>query len=616
MNLRIDPRLCGRTLPILAIFALMPICCLAQTTYAPAAVAPVANACPRSVAGDTVLNPPALFSSHGILNVDFSYQTRTDAYGRNLFCFMTPSGLENPTLHISPGDRLIITVTNNTPAGLNPMEIKSPNCGAKFMNSTSVNIHYHGTNTSPVCGQDEVIKTIVNSGETFQYNVQFPSNEPPGLYWYHPHIHGQAEAAVLGGASGVIVMDGMSSVQPAVAGLPQQILVLRDQQQIQNLGEGPGGCTNDVPFQDITVNNVPIDSNQATPNGPVSFTPAVLNVNPHERQFWRVSNSSADSILDLQVQYNGVAQTLELVAIDGVPVNSQDGAERPGLIPVTHFRLPPASRVEFILTTPLEHTKLAQLVTASINTGTNGDCDPSRPIFNIVTSGNARAMDDTSDNKVDTPSTPPTSWQRFGGILNSPIAKHRLVYFDENADQTQFYMVVAGQPEKVFDPNQLPAITATQGTVEQWTVENHALENHEFHIHQIHFLVQSQNDFEINGQKDAPAVVGQYLDTVEVPGWDGNPKHPYPSVSLLLDFRGQDIGTFVFHCHILGHEDLGMMNVIQIVPAPSKWNRPQPSGAPVEDNAPALPAKAPASNTMQMQMTGETPTKSGGAGKR
>jgi len=616
MNLGTVPRVCGRAMLGLAIFSLTQICSLAQTTFTPPAVKPVANACARFSAGDAVVNPPALFSSHGVLNVDLSYQTRADAYGRTLYCFMTPSGLENPTLHVSPGDRLIITVTNNTPAGLNPMEVNSPNCGAKFMNSTSMNMHFHGTNTSPVCGQDEVIKTIINSGQTFQYNVQFPANEPPGLYWYHPHIHGQAEAAVLGGGSGAIVVDGINNVQRDVAGLPQQILVIRDQQQIQNLGEGPGGCTNDVPYQDITVNNVPIDSNQAKPNGPVTFTPAVLSVNPHEKQFWRVTNSSADTILDLQVQYNGVAQTLDLVAIDGVPVNSQDGTERPGLIPVTHFRLPTASRVEFILTTPPSHTKTAQLVTTSINTGANGDCDPNRPILNIATNGNAVASDDTADNTVDASSTFIKSVQRFAGLASAPVAKSRLVYFDENADQTQFYMVVNGQPEKVFQPNEPPAITATQGTVEQWTVQNHALENHEFHIHQIHFLVQSQNNFGINGEPEAPAVVGQYLDTLEVPGWDGNPKHPYPSVTLLLDFRGQDIGTFVFHCHILGHEDLGMMNVIQIVPPPSRWNESRPGAAPTDDNAPAVPAKSPASNTMQMPMPEEAPTKSGGAGKR
>ena len=75
----------------------------------------------------------------------------------------------------------------------------------------------------------------------------------------------------------------------------------------------------------------------------------------------------------------------------------------------------------------------------------------------------------------------------------------------------------------------------------------------------------SQNNFEINGSVRSPAVDGQYLDMVQVPYWDGNPEHPYPSVTVLIDFRGPDVGDFVFHCHILNHEDLGMMNIIQVV---------------------------------------------------
>jgi Multicopper oxidase len=84
--------------------------------------------------------------------------------------------------------------------------------------------------------------------------------------------------------------------------------------------------------------------------------------------------------------------------------------------------------------------------------------------------------------------------------------------------------------------------------------------------------VKSQNNFEINRDVPAPGILGQYLDMVEVPTWDGNPAHPYPSVTLRIDFRGHDVGIFVFHCHILGHEDLGMMNIIQVVPSDTSAN--------------------------------------------
>lgn len=70
-----------------------------------------------------------------------------------------------------------------------------------------MNIHYHGTNVTPACGGDNVTKTLINSGSTFVYDFVFPTNEPPGLYWYHPHVHGLAERDLLGGASGALVVD-------------------------------------------------------------------------------------------------------------------------------------------------------------------------------------------------------------------------------------------------------------------------------------------------------------------------------------------------------------------------------------------------------------------------
>jgi hypothetical protein len=59
------------------------------------------------------------------------------------------------------------------------------------------------------------------------------------------------------------------------------------------------------------------------------------------------------------------------------------------------------------------------------------------------------------------------------------------------------------------------------------------------------------------------------MDMIQVPFWDGNASHRFPNVKLRMDFRGPDIGDFVYHCHILGHEDNGMMAIIRVVPANS-----------------------------------------------
>jgi FtsP/CotA-like multicopper oxidase with cupredoxin domain len=431
-------------------------------------------------------------------------------------------------------------------------------------------------------------------------------------------VHGLAENALLGGASGAIVVMGIENVQPKVAGLRSRVLVIRDQRTKQSpgVGEGTGGDPNGVPFQDLTINNVPLDATTDT-NGITAYTPAILRMDGDDPEFWRVTNSSSDTILDLQVQYDGTPQTLQLVAVDGVSVNSQDGTKPGSTIAITDFRLPPASRMEFIVQPPAPSVKLAQLVTLNIPALANGngagDDDPTRPIFNIQVENDARAIAAklTPGDRIGKSTSFTTASQRFAGIRSAPIAARRTVYFDENQATQQFFMVVQGQPETVFNANAPPAITAKQGTVEEWTVENHALENHEFHFHQVHFLVESQNNFKTNSFKKAPAIDGQFLDMIEVPAWDGNVSDPFPSVTLLIDFRGPDVGTFVFHCHILNHEDQGMMNIVQVVNDDTQAKAPAtdkvtPSGAKMEmkmntqdlqadpSPAPAAPASSPA----------------------
>jgi hypothetical protein len=76
---------------------------------------------------------------------------------------------------------------------------------------------------------------------------------------------------------------------------------------------------------------------------------------------------------------------------------------------------------------------------------------------------------------------------------------------------------------------------------------------------------------------------------IQVPYWDGNPAHPFPSVTVRIDFRGPDVGDFVFHCHILGHEDLGMMNIIRVQsPYVASNAKPDAPAKPAALDSPAL----------------------------
>ena len=123
--------------------------------------------CPRPTPGSLVAPPPDLFSDGGVLSLSFNYYTTVDSAGRTLFCFLTPDGLESPTLHLNPDDRLDLSVTNLNPPPPpgSPTEVVSNSqnqCGDATMTITSLNVHYHGTNTSPACHSDEVIHTIID----------------------------------------------------------------------------------------------------------------------------------------------------------------------------------------------------------------------------------------------------------------------------------------------------------------------------------------------------------------------------------------------------------------------------------------------------------------------
>jgi len=105
-----------------------------------------------------------------------------------------------------------------------------------------------------------------------------------------------------------------------------------------------------------------------------------------------------------------------------------------------------------------------------------------------------------------------------------------------------------------------------QGDVEDWIIENRSQELHDFHIHQVHFLMLEWFGIPIN----EPFL----RDTIPVPFWDGKTPR-YPTVRLRMDFRDPNaIGVFPFHCHLLEHEDGGMMGLIRVEPVGVKAGRP------------------------------------------
>lgn len=554
-------------------------------------VPPAPFPCARFAPGSIVQNPPDLYSAKGKLVVDLSYQTISSQWGP-LFCFMTPAGLENPTFHVQPGDQLIINLTNNTPKSADTLLLDPPHCGASEVTQSSVNMHFHGLHVSPACHQDDVVRTMVSSGQTFRYDVKFPTDEPPGLYWYHTHVHGLVDNALMGGASGAIVVEGIQNYFPQVAGLPEQILVVRDQPFPSSAPTPTAAAPTPTPVATPTFTPVPTCSGVPTPAptpSPVCSgasndlslnfvdigcpeTPAVIQTQGAAPQLWRVVNASGDDIVDLQVVYNGEPQTLHVVAFDGVPVNSQDAATSappPEPVAVTDILLGSGNRAEFLITPPAPGTD-ARLVTLPVNDGSQGANFPERTLaviqdlsFCPPPSGVRRTVPTEIGPRVK---------PRFGGLATAPSSATRKIYFSEDFPTNppnlfDFYVTVDGATPKLFYYNDPPAIVTTQGAVEEWTIENRSEESHVFHIHQIHFLVESFNNF----PPDFPNPNGiaydqnQFLDSITVPYWDG--VHAYPSVTLKLDFRPPVTGDFVYHCHLAFHEDNGMMAIVRVMPS-------------------------------------------------
>ena len=540
--------------------------------------------CPRPAPGSVVAEPVDLHSDKGVLKVELSYTDFKAADGQEEYCYQSRDGSQAPTLRLQPGDLLVLSLRNKlTPSSAKSdaktlsakqvpaeMPISQP-CASAHMTALSTNLHFHGMTIPPVCHQDDVLRTAIQPGDApFTYRLRVPADEPPGVYWYHPHVHGFTNPQVLGGASGALVVEGIERANTELAGLPERVFIIRDQEllhpeaspaksglappvlrdaegDILNTGTGGG-----KPAKDLSINFVPVPY--------PDYPPAVILARPSERQLWRVLNASAITYLDLQILVDNQPLSIGVVSLDGVPIN-ENGMARNRTLWVDHVFLPPAGRVEFIFK-GIPKEAQAQFITRSVDTGPAGENDPVRPLANIVASDHApEPLLRLAASPEPLPASP-LVW-----LGNVQPVRTRKLYFSERPQDphnpkspTVFMITVDGQTPKPFDPHaNHPDITVHQGDVEDWVIENRSPESHSFHIHQIHFMLT---------QWDGVPVDEPFLrDTINVPYWNGKSTQ-YPSVTLRMDFRDPDVvGTFVYHCHLLEHEDGGMMGTIRVLPA-------------------------------------------------
>lgn len=323
---------------------------------------------------------------------------------------------------------------------------------------------------------------------------------------------------------------------------------------------------------------------------------------PGQRQIFRLVNAAADSFVapQLVLSQNGVEtiEKLEVFARDGVGLADAKGKRHFGDFDVSkgQFVVPPAGRVEFVVHAPPPGAKL-YLQSAEVDPGCGGNAYPRRRLLLIKSAGVAVSpgMPDDSDLLAHGPSLAPY----LSTLGNKPTVRRTLVFAeytraftygvtkwltgpptaaDFNPGATDFYIVQVAASDGAANPKNMAVVPfhandptpqvvvhlhGKDSVTEEWLVENATLEMHDFHMHQIHFRDITIDSANPDSQPilDSDVLPAAPLIGNIATGRPGTPGY----IKLLMTFTRADIGEFVFHCHILEHEDNGMMARIKVV---------------------------------------------------
>lgn len=363
------------------------------------------------------------------------------------------------------------------------------------------NIHFHGFHVDPG-GQSDNIFRMVLPGETADYLVKVPEDHEQGVFWYHSHMHTMAESQVFQGLSGMILIGDTRRLLPErFRDVERRMLALKDL-QVENGAILAANIDSDAP----TVRTV---------NGLVD---PVLGVRPGSTEIWDIANIGADIFYDVALE----GATLRVIGEDGSPVFQNFEA--------THLVMPPGKRWEVLVTFP--DADELEFKTLAYDQG--GDQYPETRLMQVKVEGEVGAavapLTDDENPAVET------------DLLERPVAAKRTWTFTEDDETSEFFI-----NGKEFDTDRVD-VSPKLGTVEEWTLRNSTTEQHPFHIH--------VNDFRVLSIGGEPYEAHGLQDTVILPpGKDVVVRIPFD------DFTGK----FVFHCHILNHEDNGMMAVVDVV---------------------------------------------------
>jgi FtsP/CotA-like multicopper oxidase with cupredoxin domain len=480
---------------------------------------------PERSPADEFHQPAVQRSAHGVLGVRLTAVPGVVGIGAAgpVSTFTYDGGLPGSTWEIDPGDTLRIELVNDLPPlhdAAHAVVMDRPH------EWTTTNLHTHGLHVSPAGDSDNVFVTV-EPGVSHRYEIEVPEHHPGGIFWYHPHWHSGVTQQVRGGMAGLIVVRGEIDHVPEVRAAAERVMV------IQGLELDDALCLpSPIPHPSAAQAFYPRTQILYPINGVLNPT---IRMYPGEVQRWRMLNAAEGKFLDLRLE----GHDLHVLAWDGLTLAAPE--------PVPSAVLAAGNRLEAVVRACAPGTyQLLASPRSSQHPDTPGL--PSPPPAEFVTRSIATVVIDGRGPEMALPASLP-AWDP--PIL--PIARRREVTLSVQRGPGQEFLDfgVDGAP---FDPAQTP-YRVKLGTAEEWTVVNGVDHKYPEHAHSFHIHVNPFKVTRINRQ-----LLGKPLwrDTFELGGGSGD---SFTFESNFVDFTGR----YVDHCHILSHEDLGMMEIVEVV---------------------------------------------------
>ena len=376
------------------------------------------------------------------------------------------------------------------------------------------NFHFHGLHISPT-GQGDNVFRHVNPGELALFLFTVPQGSS-GTYWYHPHLHKAVSKQLFNGLAGGIVVEG--AVDAALSGIPEQLLVLKDL-EFQANGRIP--------------DHTKLDWMRGREG-------SLLTVNGAERPHLQVPDGAIR--LRLLNASNARYYRLQLPGAE-LQVSATDGGSVSMPYAVDELLLAPGERYEVVTQFPGRGRYTLQ--TLPYNRSPE-EMDPEMRNESGM-SGMNRASDNVAEALMQFEVGRSGHYEMPRALTAVPTLRaedatvRRRIVLSEHMEQLKFFI-----DGKLFDPERTD-FAPKLGTLEHWEFINESGMDHPMHLHVHPFQIYARG-----GIREPRAA---WKDVVNVPA-NG-------SIELLVLFN-DFAGKTVMHCHIVEHEDLGMMSVIDV----------------------------------------------------